>query len=167
MEVKYLDLAGEAFDFEAAPVEYKRCSSGHISHTFFVDCGEGNRGYIIQKLNTEIFRDPYALMSNIKGVCNHLKRKIKACGGDVLRETRTVVATKDGDDYYVDPDGGYWRAFLAIDNVVAYDHPDSCELFYKSAEAFGKFARQLDDYPASTLNEIIPDFHNMKKRMGR
>ena len=165
MEVKYLDLAGEAFNFEASPVEYKRCDAGHISHTFFVDCGEGNKGYIIQKLNTQIFKDPYALMANIKGVCSHIKRKIKEEGGDVLRETRTVISTKDGDDYYVDPDGGYWRAFLAIDNVVSYDFPDSCELFYKSAVAFGKFARQLDDYPASTLHEIIPDFHNTKKRM--
>ena len=165
MDVKYLDLAGQAFAFEAPPVEYKRCCQGHISYTFFVDCGEGNRSYVLQKLNLEIFKDPAALMSNIKGVCSHIKEKIKAEGGDVLREVRTVIETKAGEDYYVDPEGGYWRAFLAIDNVVSYDFPDSPELFYKSAVAFGKFARQLDDYPASTLYEIIPDFHNTKKRM--
>ena len=33
MHVEYLDLAGQAFDFEESPVEYKRCCQGHISHT--------------------------------------------------------------------------------------------------------------------------------------
>ena len=114
-----------------------------ISYTFFVDCGEGKRSYVLQKLNLEIFKDPVALMSNIKGVCSHIKEKIKAEGGDVLREVRTVIETKAGEDYYVDREGGYWRAVLAIDNVVSYDFPDSPELFYKSAVAFGKFARYM------------------------
>ncbi len=165
MEVKYLDLAGAAFEFAAPPVSFKRCSAGHISYTFFVDCGEGNPEYILQKLNTEIFSDPEALMSNIKGVCAHMAKKVKKEGGDPLREVRTVITTKDGEDYFVDPEGGYWRAFLGIDNVISYEHPESAEIFYESAVAFARFARRLSDYPAKSLYEIIPDFHNTKKRM--
>ena len=35
----------------------------------------------------------------------------------------------------------------------------------ESAVAFARFARRLSDYPAKSLYEIIPDFHNTKKRM--
>jgi len=167
MEVKYLDMAGAAFDFAAPPVRFKRCDTGLISDTFFIDCGEGKPGYILQKINTEIFPEPDKLMSNIKGVCSHVAKKVEAEGGDPLREVRTVISTKSGEDYFVDPDGCYWRAFLEISDVVSYDYPDSHELFYKSAVAFGKFARQLADYPAHTLHETIPNFHNSVSRMAQ
>ncbi|MBQ2729685.1 MAG: aminoglycoside phosphotransferase family protein [Clostridia bacterium] len=165
MEVKYLDLAGAAFDFAAPPVNFKRCNTGLISDTFFIDCGEGKPGYILQKINTEIFREPEKLMSNIKGVCSHIAKKVEEEGGDPLREVRTVISTKTGEDYYIDPEGGFWRAFLEISDVISYDYPDSPELFYKSAVAFGRFARQLADYPAETMYETIPNFHNSKSRM--
>jgi len=165
MEVKYLDMAGAAFDFAAPPVNFNRCDQGLISDTFFVDCGEGKPGYILQKINTEIFSEPHKLMSNIKGVCTHIAKKVEELGGDPLREVRTVISTKDGADYFVDPDGCYWRSFLAISDVTSYDYPDSPELFYKSAVAFGRFARQLADYPAETLYETIPGFHNSVSRM--
>lgn len=166
MEVKYLDMAGAAFDFAAPPVSFKRCNAGLISDTFFVDCGEGMPGYILQKINTEIFPEPEKLMSNIKGVCSHIAKKVEAAGGDPLREVRTVIMTKDGEDYFIDPEGCYWRSFLEIPRVTSYDFPDSPELFYKSAVAFGRFAKQLSDYPADTLYETIPDFHNSQKRMN-
>lgn len=166
MSVKYIEEAGSAFAFAAAPVSYERCDAGHINDTYFVNCGEGNPKYIMQRVNTDIFKDPIQLMSNIKGVCLHVAKKIKAAGGDPDREVRKIIGTKSGDDYYVDPDGRYWRAYLMIEDVISYNTPDSPELFYKSAVAFGKFFNQLADYPAETLYETIPNFHNSVSRMN-
>ncbi len=164
MELKYLKNAGEAFAFSASPVSYVRCDAGHINDTYFVDCGKDK--YILQRVNTNIFKDPIQLMSNIKGVCTHVAKKIKAAGGDPDREVRKIIETKDGEDYYVDPDGGYWRAYLCIEDVISYNVPDSAEIFYKSAVAFGKFFNQLADYPAETLYETIPNFHNSVSRLN-
>lgn len=166
MEAKYLRDAGRAFAFAAEPVFYKRCNSGHINDTYFVFCGEGLPRYVLNRVNTEIFSSPEELMANLKGVCSHVAEKVRAEGGDPDREVRKIIPTKDGGDYYVDPDGGYWRAFLEIDNVIAHDYADSPELFYKSAVAFGKFFKQLADYPADSLYTTIPDFHNTVKRMN-
>ena len=166
MSVKYIEEAGKAFAFAAEPVEYQRCDAGHINDTYFVSCGEGNPKYIMQRVNTDIFKDPIQLMSNIKGVCLHVAKKIEAAGGDPDREVRKIIETKSGDDYYVDPDGRYWRAYLMIEDVISYNTPDSEELFYKSAVAFGKFFNQLADYPAETLYETIPNFHNSVSRMN-
>ena len=166
MSVKYLEEAGNAFAFAAAPVRFERCDTGHINDTYFVDCGEGNPKYILQRVNTEIFKKPAELMENIKGVTCHVAKKVAAEGGDPTREVRTVIDTKDGNGYFIDPDGRYWRAFLEIRNVVSYDFPDSPDLFYKSAVAFGRFFKQLSDYPAQTLYETIPNFHNSVSRMN-
>ena len=166
MEAKYLREAGKAFAFAADPVFYKRCNSGHINDTYFVSCGEGLPRYVLNRVNTSIFTSPEELMSNLKGVCSHVAAKVAAAGGNPDREVRKIIPTKDGGDYYVDPDGGYWRAFLEIDNVVAHDYADSPELFYKSAVAFGRFFKQLADYPAETLYTTIPDFHNTVKLMN-
>ncbi len=165
MPVKYLNKAAEAFAFAAAPVHLKPLSAGHINHTFLADCGAGNPQYILQRINTEIFSHPHELMSNIKGISRHIAHKAAQSGGDPGRMARTVIETKSGEDYYIDPDGKYWRAFLEIDDVVSFDFPDSPELFHKSAVAFGRFFKQLADYPVETLYETIPDFHNTVRRL--
>lgn len=165
MPVKYLDKAAEAFQFAAAPIHLQPLSAGHINYTYLVDCGAGNPQYILQRVNTEIFKNPFELMSNIKGVSRHIACKAAQSGGDPGRMARTIIETKSREDYYIDPDGGYWRSFLEIDDVVSFDFPGSPELFYKSAVAFGRFFKQLSDYPVEMLYVTIPDFHNTLSRM--
>ncbi len=43
--------------------------------------------YVIQRINTGVFKDPRAVMENIFGVTEYLRRKILARGGDADRET--------------------------------------------------------------------------------
>lgn len=44
------------------------------------------------------------------------------------------------------------------------DTPESDEDFYQSALAFGRFQQMLSDFPADTLTETIPEFHNTVDR---
>ena len=53
-----------------------------------------------------------------------------------------------------------------ISNAVSYDAVRSPGDFYESALAFGTFQSLLSDYPAETLHETIPDFHNTPKRFA-
>ena len=62
--------------------------NGHINETYLC---EGNPGFILQKINTNIFKKPDEVMENIYNVTEHLKKKIEAAGGDVNRETLNVV----------------------------------------------------------------------------
>lgn len=137
--------------------------SGHINHTFLVTAG-GMPAYILQGINTTIFHDTQALMENILHVTDYLRTKISAAGGDVERETLTVIMTKDGKPYFVDDEGNHWRLYLYIKNAKTYDKVENEKFFYESALAFGRFQAKLADYPADTLHETIPDFHNTPKR---
>lgn len=131
--------------------------NGHINDTYVT-----NR-LIIQRINTDIFKNADNLMENIIGVTEHLRKKIDATGGDSSRETLTVVRTLDGKNYYRATDGSCYRAYNLIEDSVSYEIV-SAPLLYRAAKAFGKFQNMLDDYPAETLYEIIPDFHNTAKR---
>ena len=137
--------------------------SGHINHTFAVETAGGQK-YILQKINTEIFKDVEGLMENVVNVTDYLRRQIAKEGGDPERGTMQALPTVDGKYYFKDAEGGCFRVYRLIDDVISLDQAENEEALYASGLAFGRFQAQLADYPAQTLHETIPDFHNTPKR---
>ena len=161
-----IEEAVNRFCVEGVPAECGRYGNGHINDTFLLrteDGGESHR-YILQRMNTHVFQNPKGLMQNVSGVTAFLRNQIVKAGGDVQRETLTLIGTKAGEDYYIDSSGSWWRMYLFITDAKGYDTAENEEAFYQSAKAFGHFQRLLDQYPVSLLTETIPDFHNTPKR---
>ena len=121
----------------------KPWGNGHINDTFLI---EGEKRYILQRMNKNIFTKPLELMENIVGVTSFLKEKIIKAGGDEMRETLTVIPAKDGASTYQDEQGDYWRMYYMIEDAVSYDQVESEQDFYESAVAFGNFQQLLSDY---------------------
>ena len=142
--------------------------SGHINGTYLVQMEQNGKQekYIFQQINTDIFKDADQLMENITGVTSFLKKKIEERGGNPNRETLQVVPTRDGKSFYRDADGTCYRMYIFITDATSYDVVESPKDFYESAVAFGNFQSLLAEYPAETLHETIPNFHNTKKRFG-
>lgn len=153
----------EQFQVEQNVVSIEPYGSGHINHTYLAEMSEGKK-YILQGINTTIFKNTDQLMENIINVTSYLREEISRTGGDPERETLTVVMTKDDRSYYTDADGSKWRVYEFIEGAQTFDAVESKEDFYQSAVAFGKFQAQLANFPADTLHETIPDFHNTAKR---
>lgn len=143
--------------------------NGHINNTFLLTYEIPDRTekrIILQEMNREVFERPKELMENIIGVTSYLRRKIIENGGDPERETLNVVPCDSGDNYYVDSRGEYWRAYLFIEGATCYEQVETKEDFYQSAVAFGNFQHLLAGYPAETLHETIPQFHDTRKRFN-
>ena len=149
------------FRIQGEAAEICPWGSGHINDTFLVEAGVR---YILQRMNRNIFVRPMDVMENITGVTSFLKEKIIKAGGDELRETLTVISSKDGKSLYQDADGDCWRMYYMIEDAMCYDKVETEEDFYESAKAFGNFGHLLSDYPAETLHETIPGFHDTKAR---
>lgn len=145
------------------PIVY---GEGHINQTYAVTEQTTQKRYILQKINTDTFKDPDGLMENICGVTDFLREKAKQRGADPERATLHVVLTKAGKPYYKAADGGCWRVYDFVENTVCLQQVQSAEDFYQSAVAFGNFQHQLADYPANTLHETIPHFHDTPKRFA-
>ena len=79
------------------PVPY---GEGHINQTYAltVTSAQGAKRYILQKINTDTFKDPAGLMENICGVTDFLREKAKQRGADPARATLHVVPTAAGKD---------------------------------------------------------------------
>jgi len=155
------------FCFEGDFTEAYPYGSGHINDTYLAvfRLGDGSsRRYIIQRINHNVFRNPVKLMENIDGVTKHLRKKVIAAGGDPERETLNIIPSVTGQSYYRTEEGDYWRCYIFIENAKTYDTVFNIEHFRSAGYAVGRFQELLSDYPAATLYETIPDFHNTVKR---
>jgi hypothetical protein len=157
------------FSFPGTLTECIVFGSGHINDTYRLtfETEDGTKHFILQRMNRKVFLKPVELMENIRGVTAWLRRKIEEAGGDPERETLNVVETSDGQPYYVDSEGEYWRCYHFIEHASCYDQVKDDNDFYQSAVAFGHFQSLLSDYPAETLHETIPDFHNTVDRFAK
>lgn len=149
------------FDFKGELIECEPFGSGHINSTYLVKYNDNGKmsSYIVQKVNTNVFKNIDDLMSNVFAVTSFLREKIEKNNGDPYRETLNYMKTLEGDLYYRDGEECY-RAYRFVDNSKCCDSVESSEVFEKSGIAFGRFQKYLSDFPAETLKETIPDFHN-------
>ena len=160
----------EAFDFGAPVVGAIRYGEGHINDTFCVHTQPADiccRRFILQRMSAAAFKRPDQLMENITGVTEYLGKQIQSRGGDRSREAMEVICPKNGQPYYTDSQGGAWRLYPFVEHTVCHQAADSPELFAASGRAFGRFQQLLKDYPAETLYETIPHFHDTEDRLAK
>ncbi len=153
-----INNVAHAFNFEGEAISIKAFGSGHINSTYIADFG--SKQYVIQKINTSVFKNPDELMDNVFAVTEYLRSEIEKSGGDAERETLNFVKTKDSKKYFKADNGECYRAYVFVKDSVCFDTADSPELFKKSGAAFGRFQRMLGSFPAKTLSETIPHFHD-------
>ena len=146
------------FQVKGSVVSCERYGSGHINETYLVQTDAGEK-YILQKINSEIFRDVPALMRNIAAVTGWITKK-----DPDSRHTMHLVPTMDGENVIHDAEGGWWRMYDFVRESLCLQAAQTEEDFYLSAVAFGDFQRQLADFPAETLSETIARFHDTRDR---
>ena len=148
----------EQFAIDTKIIPY---GAGHISGTYSVEVPR----LLLQKVNTDVFKNPEELMENIEHVTEFLKRKIIANGGDPERETLSVIKTKDGKNYYRDEEDRVYRVLRFIEGTKIVEEHITYKDLYHAGKGFGKFQYMLRDFPVEILHETIPNFHNTPKRV--
>ena len=149
--------AAYAFQITGQPVACREIGSGHINQTLKLKTDAGVC-YILQKINQYVFRKPDQLMENACAITEFLRTK----DADP-RHTLHFIPALDGNCYHVDGEGDFWRMYEFVDGL-SLDTPETEADFYQSALAFGNFQMLLADFPAETLHETIPEFHNTVDR---
>ena len=160
----------ERFAIEGEIGSIEAHGNGHINDTFLVTCRLAEwktRRYILQRMNQEVFKNPKELMENVTGVTTFLQNKIRENGGDPEREALNVILLKDGGSYWQEEDNTFWRVYRFVEGADSLDVVERPEEFYESAVAFGQFQKLLADYPAESLHETIPNFHNTIDRVEK
>ena len=152
-----IEKAAYAFRLEGNPVSCKVFGHGHINYTLKLDTDTGAE-YILQRINSYVFKNPVQLMANASAVTAFIRQRVAD-----PRAALHFISTFDDRYYHVDEHGEYWRMYGFVGGYCL-DAPESDEDFYQSALAFGRFQHLLADFPAHTLYETIPEFHNTVDR---
>lgn len=163
MNAKELVTVIENFDIEE--IDIQRYGNGHINDTYVVT--QNGVKMLLQRLNTNVFKNPEGVMDNIVGVTQHLRKKIAQNGGDPERETMTVINAQDGKPYFITASGKIYRMYKFIEDNISVDKAQSTDQMTSAAETLGKFYHMLDDYPADTLSVAIPKFHDTRNYYNR
>lgn len=166
VEEKYFKIC-KNFNIKGEILSVEKYGEGHINDTFKVTINSKDDvpGYILQRINTNLFKNVDQLMHNIELVTEFTRKSVVERGGDPNRECLTLIRTKQGKTYYSDGSDCY-RMYLFIDDAISFQVVRNPQDFYESAAAFGNFAALLADFDASQLYEILPDFHNTKVRFA-
>jgi aminoglycoside phosphotransferase (APT) family kinase protein len=157
------------FQIEGEFLDARPYGTGHLHDTLLVNMIDNQRHvpYIFQRINHFAFRNPSVLMENIVRVTGFIRQKLEAqhlTKNDISRRVLTVILTRDGEAFYRDAGGNYWRAYIFIKGAQTYDKLDSLDQAYQVAYMFGQFLVLLQDFPDPPLQESIPGFHNGPKR---
>ncbi|MCF6435984.1 MULTISPECIES: phosphotransferase enzyme family protein [Pseudoalteromonas] len=134
--------------------------NGHINTTMLLK--DTKQAVVVQKLNTDVFPNPEQLVENARAIEQHLSDKVVQgeYGLHIIKHLPTVE-----NEYLVNHNGGVWRALEFIGGSYSEDVVDSTSKAQTAANAFGQFAKALEDFEAQQLHHVIPDFHNLAKRI--
>lgn len=146
----------KAYGFNAANIKLEQIGSGHINRTYLLSTDAGEK-YILQNINTYVFKDPYAIATNIKAVADEL----------TLHHPNylfpSAIPTTSGDLMF-NHAGEYWRLLPFVANTVAFDTLSHTKQAYEAAKQFGKLSRLLNNLDTSNLKLTIPGFHDLTWR---
>ncbi len=165
MPYNFTDIIAH-FNTEGENFEISNFGSGHINDTYLVKSKTGvHPGYLLQKINSFVFKNIDGLMNNMLFVVNHLKQKISKAGGNPDKEVLTLIPTKTDRYYYKDEQDNYWRMTCFLEDTKSYDLVTTEQQAHQGGVAFGRFQYLLSDLDPKVLIDTIPDFLNIEKRL--
>ena len=112
------------FAFDGRIVSAVPYGSGHINDTFLTvtEGTEGQRRFILQRINHQVFKQPDLLMENVARVCAHAHAKLMAAGTtDAHRRALRLIPTHQGKAWHVDQAGNRWRCYDFIEGATGHD----------------------------------------------
>lgn len=139
--------------------------NGHINKTFLV-VTDNKEKYILQQINTAVFKKPKEVMKNIELVTNYIRDIVEKSAKDPSRAALEIVPTLESKTF-VKVEDMYWRCYRFVYGAKTYERIETPDMFYEVGKAVGVFQRQLKEFPIDDLSITIPDFHNTPVRFQK
>ena len=127
---------------------------GLINETFEVHSVQGD--FILQNINTQIFKDPFAIDHNIKAIGQYYNT-------NQTDQLFTHLVPNLVGETLIKWEGKHYRAFKKIDGI-ALDVLSTASQAKAAANQFGLFTASLIEFPIAQLKVTIPQFHNLALR---
>ncbi len=129
-------------------------SQGLINQTYELQTAQG--AFILQNINTQVFKDPYAIDHNIKSIGQYYNTTVPD-------QLYTHLVPNLRGETLIEWEGKYYRAFKKIEGF-ALDVLTNADQAKEAAHQFGKFTASLSEFPIEALKVTIPHFHDLALR---
>jgi Ser/Thr protein kinase RdoA (MazF antagonist) len=134
--------------------------SGNINDTFLVHVNGGQlQRFVLQRINTQVFRQPHRVMQNMRIFSEHVQSNIaQGFHPDRRWEVPHVLCARDGSDSYIE-DELFWRSISFIEGSQTFDTVQSLEHAREAGFGLGLFHRSVADLSTDKLADTLPGFH--------
>lgn len=163
MDNPAIDTILSRFSVRGLLVNAEKFGSGLINDTFLCAFREGSKTgkYILQRLNTSVFRHPEQVMENVEAVTSHILNRLRARGvADPYAVAPALIRTRDGSSYLRDASGAYWRMFHFIESGIVYDAVIDVNHAFEIGRGLGGFQALVSDLAPGKLHDTLPGFHH-------
>jgi len=145
----------------AGIVEY---GHGIIHDTYLVTLDNGVKRFILQRLNTQVFKNPAAVMHNLHLVADHIRKRMKRSNSTIDADWQMLqsIAARDGRFFFIDAAGVFWRALSFIREASPLEEISCLDDAREVGRALGIFHWLTSDLAPEFLQATLPGFHNVE-----
>lgn len=133
----------------------EKLGTGLINHTWKINCGD--KHYILQKINHQVFKTPAMIDNNIAQIKHFLNKFYPDYLFVSPINTLTGISL-------IETTEGFFRLFNYVEESVTINFVSSEKQAYEAAKQFGKFTNLLAHFNTHNLEIPLPDFHNLALR---
>ena len=144
--------------------------NGNINSTFLVTATLANaempaQRFVLQRINTKVFRQPELVIQNMVVLGEHLRASVgTAAIASTAIPTRRwempqILPTQQGQNYWIDAAGEYWRAISFIENSHVCETVGDAAHAEEVGYGLAMFHCLISELPADKLADTLPGFH--------
>lgn len=147
------ELVLPAYNLNESNSTVETFGSGLINNTWKVSAWD--KHYILQRINTDVFKEPEAIAENISLIASYLKKNYPAY------PFIAPIVSMEGKELITVPDNGCFRMFPFVEGSCSFDVVETPELAFEAAVQFGRFTKLLSGINICKLRITIPQFHDL------
>ncbi len=159
-------VVAEQFRPQGRVIDISEFGNGNINDTFLVTLEEKidifrEKHFILQRINTLVFRQPELVMHNMRISTEHVRRRLDLTSPGNGRRWKVprVLLTQDDKDHWLDSEGSFWRALSFIEDSQSFDTIRDIDHATEVGYALGLFHTLLSDLSSERLADTLPGFH--------
>ncbi len=153
----------EQFEVSGRLASIRPTGSGNVNDTYLAVFRThfSEERIIVQRVNRHVFSQPEWIMENMSILTNHCHKQlqVEAPQADRIWQLPRIVPCQDGQDFFRDDNGDFWRALTLIASATSYDVAQSAEHAFEIGTVLGQFHRLVSEMNPLSLRDTLPGFH--------
>jgi len=144
-------------------IEYcvKPFGNGHINDTYKVEFSESSSAYILQRINTSVFKNPNILIHN------HIQLQKSLRNHNQPIEIAKLIPDLTGENLFIDKLGDAWRMTNFFNDSYSADVIEDEWQAYQAGIGYGWFLNACSYSNVNNFIEPIKDFHRITFRLNQ